>query len=154
MRCALRRQENPNIWLVVTFDQYNCSVSKSQKHQSLINMIEPCLDVEVTFGESYMCSRMLGAKYLIPVWEAELCKVLKRIMDAVSLTLPFLPNYISSITIFSEARPRNMDFPTGKKYGRLWHFQSIDRGFSTAPLHRCRIKLVNLDFYVSNFLAF
>ena len=47
-----------------------------------------------------------------------------------------------------------MDFPTGKKYGRLWHFQSIDRGFLPHPLHRCGIKLVNLDFYVSNFLAF
>ena len=61
--CAARSDDKKiQIWLVVTFDQYNCPVSKS-----LINITEPCLDVEVTFGESYMCSRMLGAKYLIPV---------------------------------------------------------------------------------------
>ena len=54
-------------------------------------------------------------------------------MDAVSLTLPFLPNYISSITIFSEARPRNMDFQRERNMDGCDISNQLTGGFLPSP---------------------
>ena len=84
-------------------------------------------------------------------------QVLKELWKRVSDTSISFPLYFLHYYFFLRGRlerRKKYGFPNRKEIWTVVTFPINWPGFSTAPLHRCGIKLVNLDFYVSNFLAF